>query len=247
MNSDIFNYLGIGWVDPAVIFIFMIVFLVILLALLISAYRRMKELEKRLEGFFEGKDARSLESEIKNLFGDIRSLKKAGKDAEENIKTLFIKSERSIQKLGLIKYDAFREMGGSLSFALCLLNETDSGFVMNSVHSSSGSYVYIKEILDGKSKIELGNEEQAALNMALTGAANLEYSGEWDSELGSEDTPATTATPVWKKTGSSRKREADKDSENGLFNKVEKQSDISESVDEDEDDGFVDLNDLDLE
>ena len=238
MNSEIFNYLGIGWVDPAAIFIFMIVVLVILLAFLISAYGRIKGLEKRMEGFFEGKDARSLESEIKSLFGDIRNIKKSCKDAEENIKSLFIKSERSIQKIGLIKYDAFREMGGSLSFALCLLNETDNGFVMNSVHSSSGSYVYIKEILEGKSKIELGNEEQAALNMALTGVAKLEYSGEWNREVGSDTQPSP------KKARKSRKKPMDEDSDMGLLNEAEQQSDISEFAIEDEDDGFIDLNDL---
>ena len=222
MDSTIFNYFGIGWVDPAVIFIFLIVFIVILLALLILSFQRIKALEKRMEGFFEGEDARSLENEIRSLFGDIRNLKRDGKNAEENIKTLFVKCERSVQKVGLVKYDAFREMGGSLSFALCLLNETDNGFVMNSVHSSGGSYVYIKEILDGKSKIELGNEEKSALSMALKGAQTIEYKGEWD-----------------KNDSIIKSKQIANDLENNEHENI-----LNQSEEDDENSVFVDISDL---
>ena len=70
-------------------------------------------------------------------------------------------------KIGIVKYDAFNEMGGKLSFALCLLNERNDGFLMNSMHNREGCYMYIKEIIDGKSYIELSEEEQEALTNAV--------------------------------------------------------------------------------
>ena len=71
-----------------------------------------------------------------------------------------------VQKVGLVKYDAFNEMGGKLSFSLAMLNESDNGFVLNAVHSREGCYTYIKEIIDGNSIITLAEEEQEALKMA---------------------------------------------------------------------------------
>ena len=59
-------------------------------------------------------------------------------------------------------------MGGKLSFALCMLDEENNGYLLNSVHSNNASYVYSKEIVDGSSAIELGEEESEALKKALS-------------------------------------------------------------------------------
>ena len=73
----------------------------------------------------------------------------------------------TFQKIGLVKYDAFNEMGGKLSFSLALLNEKNDGFIINAMHSREGCYTYIKEIIAGKSIIALAKEEQEALEMSL--------------------------------------------------------------------------------
>ena len=67
----------------------------------------------------------------------------------------------------MVKYDAFQEMGGKLSFSLCLLNEKDDGFIINAMHSREGCYTYIKEIIAGKCVIILSEEEKEALDMAM--------------------------------------------------------------------------------
>ena len=71
------------------------------------------------------------------------------------------------QKMGLIKYDAFHEMGGKMSFSLAMLDERDNGFIINAMHTREGCYTYIKEIVDGNSIIVLSEEEQEALNRAM--------------------------------------------------------------------------------
>ena len=75
--------------------------------------------------------------------------------------------ESTFQKIGIIKYDAFNQMGGKLSFCLALLDENNNGFILNSVHSTEGCYSYTKQIIQGKSKIDLGKEEAEALQMAI--------------------------------------------------------------------------------
>ena len=75
--------------------------------------------------------------------------------------------ESTFQKIGIIKYDAFNQMGGKLSFCLALLDENNNGFILNSVHSAEGCYSYTKEIINGESSISLGEEEKQALLKAM--------------------------------------------------------------------------------
>ena len=82
--------------------------------------------------------------------------------------------ESAFQKIGLVKYNAFREMGGELSFSMVLLDEKDNGFILNSVHSTEGCYSYTKEVKNGKCNITLGEEEKQALDMAMGLSINKE-------------------------------------------------------------------------
>ena len=68
---------------------------------------------------------------------------------------------------GIVKYDAYQQMGGDLSFSMALLDEENNGFIMNSVHSTEGCYTYTKEVRDGRCDLELGNEEKIALEKAV--------------------------------------------------------------------------------
>ena len=85
----------------------------------------------------------------------------------KDIRTLYKKMESAYQKLGIVKYDAFNQMGGKLSFCLALLDENNNGFVLNSVHSTDGCYSYTKTIKNGECRLDLGKEEQKALEKAL--------------------------------------------------------------------------------
>ena len=73
----------------------------------------------------------------------------------------------SFQKFGMVKYNAFQGMGGNLSFVFALLDYTNTGFVLNCIHSREGCYIYMKEVDRGQTEVVLGNEEQEALEQAL--------------------------------------------------------------------------------
>ena len=100
---------------------------------------------------------------------DIINLQKTSEDNTEAIKDIYEKMQLTFQKVGVNKYDAFHEMGGKLSFALCMLDKKDNGYVVNVMHSNDGCFAYIKEIVNGKSYIELGKEEEKAVKQALAG------------------------------------------------------------------------------
>ena len=152
--------------DSDYIIIGLLAFCLILLVLVIVNMVQTNKLKKKYRSFMAGKNAKSLEDTLITRLEQVDKLLTANAANEKNIKKLFDNMKFTFQKVGLVKYDAFNEMGGKLSFSLALLNESDDGFVMNAVHSRAGCYTYVKEIVAGNSIIVLAEEEQEALNMA---------------------------------------------------------------------------------
>lgn len=167
MTSNLLDSIGLGNIDIAYFFIGIIVVLIILFILLIVQITKISKLKKKYEKFMLGSDAKSMEDEISNLFKDIQQLKESTKENRKEIVDLLEKQRHNYQKLGIVNYDAFNQMGGKLSFCLALLDEDDNGFVINSVHSSEGCYSYTKKIKNGECKISLGDEEKKALDIAM--------------------------------------------------------------------------------
>ena len=128
----------------------------------------MSKLKKRYAIFMKGENAKSLEDTLVYRLEQVDELIETNAANERNIDALFKRMKFGFQKYGLVNYDAFQEMGGKLSFSLAMLDEKNDGFVLNAVHSREGCYTYVKEIIDGNSIITLADEEQQALEAALT-------------------------------------------------------------------------------
>jgi hypothetical protein len=167
MNSNILQSIGLGNLDIAYLFLILLVFIVVLFIIIILQMKKLNRLQKRISKFMTGKDAKSLEKDIVGLYEDNKFLKINVDKNKKDIRTLYKNMEHAFQKIGLIKYDAFQQMGGKLSFSLALLDENNNGFILNSVHSTEGCYTYTKEIKNGECAISLGKEEQQALDMAI--------------------------------------------------------------------------------
>lgn len=169
-TSTLLDRMGLGAFDLGYLLIVQLVVAVLLIALivlLIVQICKTEKLKKRLNQFVLGKDGASLEQDIVALFEDNKFLKNSAEKNKKDIRTLYKKLENAYQKMGLVKYDAFNQMGGQLSFSLALLDENNNGFIINSVHSTEGCYSYTKEIRNGESTISLGKEEEEALAIAM--------------------------------------------------------------------------------
>ena len=130
-------------------------FCIVLFILVIVNMVQTSKMKKKYKKFMSGKNAKSLEETLVKKLNQIDSLVEANAANEKNIKNVVNNMKFTFQKVGLVKYDAFNEMGGKLSFSLALLNASNDGFVLNAVHSREGCYTYIKEIIDGNSIIVL--------------------------------------------------------------------------------------------
>ncbi|MCD7752878.1 MAG: DUF4446 family protein [Lachnospiraceae bacterium] len=122
--------------------------------------------------FMGGREAGTLEEEILNVLETEMGNKSQIEKNRQAIEVLNEKMGDTFQKCGIVRYDAFKEMGGKLSFALVLLDERNDGFIINTVHRPEASYSYIKSVVGGQCKIEMCEEEQKALQKALGAAEN---------------------------------------------------------------------------
>lgn len=174
MNSNILNSIGLGNIDIGIIFAVLAGISVFLLILVIVAFVQISSFKKKYNKFMQGKDGKSLEEDVVKLYEDNQYIKEHVDNNSELIKELFEKHKSTFQKIGLVKYDAFKEMGGKLSFAITLLDENNDGFIINSVHSSEGCYSYTKRVINGDSQIALSNEEKVAVERAMGVETNSE-------------------------------------------------------------------------
>jgi hypothetical protein len=76
-------------------------------------------------------------------------------------------SQRTIQKVAVIRYNPFADTGGDQSFAIALLDSLGNGVVVSSLHSRTDTRVFAKPVQSGRSKFQLSDEEQDAIKKAL--------------------------------------------------------------------------------
>lgn len=170
MENSIINEWGI---DPGYIILGLAIITLILFIAVIICLIRMSQLYRRYDIFMRGKDAETLEDLLINQIEEINLLKIEDKANKENIRSINRNIRASFQKFGVVRYNAFNGMGGNLSFAIAMLDYTNSGFVLNSVHSREGCYLYLKRVDMGQTEVLLGSEEREALEQAL---GYVEYS-----------------------------------------------------------------------
>ena len=167
MTFNLLNNLGLSDFDYSYIFIGLLAISLLLLILVIIQMFQIGSLKKKYKKFMGGKDVKSLESKLENIFEDNKYIINLSNENKKDIREINKEMEYSYNKMGIVKYDAFQQMGGMLSFSLALLNEKNNGFVLNSVHSTEGCYTYIKVIKAGICDIDLSNEEKEALSQAM--------------------------------------------------------------------------------
>lgn len=157
MATEIIGYLVIVLLILQVIFI----------GLVINLQMKYKRMQEKYQIFMRGKDGRSLERGFLEQFKTVEKLERIAKQNTRDIDMICKKMRSHYQKVGIVRYDAFQEMGGDLSFVLTMLDENNSGWILNAIHSREGCYTYIKEIVKGECDMELGREERESLKKAM--------------------------------------------------------------------------------
>ncbi|MBP3233490.1 MAG: DUF4446 family protein [Eubacterium sp.] len=148
--------------------IIMIILIIFLLIALVMVYRELKIMSRKYYSLTSGKKAKDLEHIMLTRFEEIDKLKKRMKRFSREHRTFQGHLDSCYNKMGLVKYDAFDNMAGELSYSLALLNADNSGLVLSSMHSKEGCFSYAKEVIKGESYIALSKEEKEAIAKAKT-------------------------------------------------------------------------------
>lgn len=156
--------------DNPILFIIIIVLIALSIVSIVFAtisYGKYDDLKKRYDIFMKGRDAETLEEYFIDLQSDMDHLIEDNNKNKESIRKLNRITKRSFQKMGFYRYDAFEEKSGKRSFALAMLDFTNSGFVVTCQSLGDGTIIFIKEVEVGTTTTKLGPEEEKALEIAL--------------------------------------------------------------------------------
>jgi hypothetical protein len=123
--------------------------------------------------FTQGSNRKSLDSVLHTMFNEIHTSKKDIAKLIEHCDTIEKKGLYHIQKIGLLRFNPFKDTGGDQSFILTLVDANDTGVVITALYSRSGTRWYAKKVRQGKGvEHDLSEEEKKALKVA-TGIDNF--------------------------------------------------------------------------
>ncbi len=151
-----------------IILVFFIILFLILLAWNIFFYLQFQIIKKEKTILFAGKKVKNLEE---LLLSQAKSLQLLDKDIQElynisnQINNLAFKS---FHKIGQVRFNPFKDVGGNQSFSIALLNGKNDGITLSSLFTREGARIYSKEIINGQSeKHPLTEEEKEAIKKAI--------------------------------------------------------------------------------
>jgi len=143
----------------------------VLLALAAVQARRVGRLSRRLSGLTRGAEGRSLEGILDAHLDKVFAVARELDELSARSAVLEADARRAIQRVGLVRFNPFEDTGGNQSFALALIDAAGDGFVLSSLHARTGTRVYAKALLAGRSDAALSAEESEAVRLALAGGS----------------------------------------------------------------------------
>ena len=143
------------------------VLMIIMYLLVINLYYNLNYMKKRYKKMMTGVDGANLE---RMMIGCIDSIKAINNEKEKlwaetkEIKDLL---QRAVTRMAIVRFRAFEDMGGDLSYAVAMLDSNNNGVIMSSIFAREDSRSYAKPIVNGQSTYALTKEEEEALQQAL--------------------------------------------------------------------------------
>lgn len=143
-----------------------IINIILLVVTIINIIMLTKTNKKYLKFMKQLGNGSNLDEMLRDYLKDVKEIKKDNSEIKAYYTKLDSDIASCIQKVGLVRYNAFRDVGSDLSFAIALLDGNDTGVVLNGLYGSDSSNIYAKPIKGGTSTYQLSDEEQYALEIA---------------------------------------------------------------------------------
>lgn len=112
-------------------------------------------------------NGKNIEEDLENYMHRVNRVEKQNVEIKEVIESINKNMNNCIQKIGIVRYNAFKDTGSDLSFALAMLDEKNNGVVLNGIYSREMSNIYAKPVENGVSKYTISDEEKEAIRRAI--------------------------------------------------------------------------------
>lgn len=144
-----------------------LIILAILLAINIFLLIGTFQLKKKIKIFLKGRKVKDFEEVISEQIKRMRGIERDIKKLSEWNKDLQRLADISITKVGVIRFNPFKDTGGDQSFVIALLDSSNNGLVLSSLYTREGTRIYTKPIENGSSSYNLSDEEKQAIEKAI--------------------------------------------------------------------------------
>ena len=158
------DFFLLGWVIITIILFLMIIIL------MIKWSRLNKKYKKFLEKLGKGNN---IEEDLETYMYRVEKVERQNAEISNYVKSIDEDLTKCIQKVGIVRYSAFKDTGSDLSFTLALLDEHNDGVVLNGIYSREMSNIYAKPVKNGESSYTMSDEEKLAVQKAINSDGNI--------------------------------------------------------------------------
>jgi len=157
-----------GFFSSNILMIVILVINVLIFVLYVLSNIKLSKLRKNYSDFMAklGK-GENIDIMIKDYVSQVQDIKQENKEIEKYCEVLANKENKCLQKIGLVRYNAYKDTGSNLSFAVAILDEENSGIVLNGIYTRDSSNIYCKNVEKGESSYALSKEEKEAIYKAI--------------------------------------------------------------------------------
>ncbi len=138
-------------------------------AFAVRLYGKAAQMAEPHRRFLESLGKMDFPEDLTQFLEMLGTVHKRVEDNQRRVDGVIEAMKGNISRVGLIRFDAFENMGGMMSFALALLDDRANGVVLTGIHSRNSFDTYCRRIQGGTPEVEVSTEEQQALAEALRG------------------------------------------------------------------------------
>ena len=144
-----------------------IINIILLIAIIINS-TKLSKLNNKYQTFMKKLgNGKNIEEDLENYIYRVKNVEERNAEIYNYIRNIEEDMSKCIQKVGIVRYSAFKDTGSDLSFAVALLDENNDGIILNGIYSREISNIYAKPVKDGKSSYTVSEEEQEAIRKAI--------------------------------------------------------------------------------
>lgn len=158
----------VEWMQSNISIIVIYVILFISIVVNFINNRKINRQKKEYQNFLKNiGNGQNIQETLEKHMQKVKQVEELNKEIIAYCEKIDVKHDKSLQKVGMIRYNAFQDVGSNLSFAVALLDNENTGIVLNGIYARDMSNIYAKPVVKGKSTYVLTQEEQDAINKAI--------------------------------------------------------------------------------